>query len=145
MASKKHIIRVISALNFLSDYNGEEQEEWANKQLNLGTEVFDLNQKNIKLENEKTALEIEKEELKENAAQLQNACNDLAIQNKQLRDQLSTHVQVMAENATLYKRIAELDLKIESESKKHLPKNDTFTAKFSGGAEINLTIPQKEN
>ena len=145
MAAKNYVIRVIKDLKFLSQFNGEMQKSWIEKSISLAQDSVVLNEKNIKLENEKTGLEIEKEELKENAAQLQNACNDFAIQNKQLRDQLSTHVTVMAENVTLHKRIEELNLKAELESKKHSPKNDTFTAKFSGGAEINLTIPQKEN
>jgi hypothetical protein len=130
MAIKKHIIRVVSDLEFLSDLNGDEQRQWIDKMLNLGTEVFDLNQKNLKLE--------------EGIAQLQSACNQFTSENKQLREQLSTHVQVMAENVTLHKRIEELNSKVESEIRKQSPATDTFTAKFSGGAEINLVIPQKQ-
>ncbi len=131
MAAKNYVIRVIKDLKFLCEMNGDQQKQWLGFQNDYGKEVLRLTEDNLKLT--------------EDAAQLQNALNDFAAQNMKLREQLSTHVTVMAENATLYKRIAELDLKLESESKKHLPKNDTFTAKFSGGAEINLTIPQKEN
>jgi predicted nucleic acid-binding Zn-ribbon protein len=130
MAIKKYVIRVVKDLEFISDMNGDEQRQWINKQLNLGKEIFDLNEENLKLE--------------EGIAQLQSACNQFTSDNKRLRDQLSTHVQVMAENVTLHKRIDELNSKIESEIRKQSPATDTFTAKFSGGAEINLVIPQKQ-
>jgi hypothetical protein len=123
MASKKHIIRVISDLEFLSRKTAEEQKKWVDRLLGL---------------------DYDNEELKEAVAQLQTACNQFTGDNKKLREQLSNHVQVMAENVTLHKRIEELNSKVEAEIRKQSPATDTFTAEFSGGAKINLVIPQKQ-
>ncbi len=130
MAIKKHIIRVVSDLEFLSNFNGDEQKQWLGFQNDYGKEVLRLTQENLKLE--------------EGIAQLQSACNQFTSDNKKLRAQMSDHVQVMAENVTLHKRIEELNSKVEAEIRKQSPATDTFTAKFSGGAEINLVIPQKQ-
>jgi predicted RNase H-like nuclease (RuvC/YqgF family) len=130
MAIKKHIIRVISELKFLSDFNGDEQKQWLGFQNDYGKEVLRLTQENLKLE--------------EGIAQLQSACNQFTSDNKRLREQMSDHVQVMAENVTLHKRIEEFNSKVEAEIRKQSPATDTFTAEFSGGAKINLVIPQKQ-
>lgn len=128
--TKKKLLRVIKDLAFLSEMSGDQQKEWLDTQVNLGKEVFDEKLKNNQLEEEITGLH--------------SACKDFAVRNNELTKQLSNHVQVMAENVTLHKRIEELNSKVEAEIRKQSPSTDTFTAKFSGGAEINLTIPQKQ-